>query len=182
MSFEATGPSGRTRIPARPSEDGSGHGKTASVPSPLSGARAVSGNSRLPAPTPELTKSLTPSQYDKHSAEIVASVKACLGNYWQAPEDRQADALRMADWIAALEDWPIAEIQDALREWVMENPSRRPNFGHISAKLKEKRGKAWAERKQPEPEPVREPVSKERAAEIMAQVGYTPRRMTPVED
>lgn len=132
----------------------------------------------VPTPTPELAKSLTPSQYEAHSAEIVVSVRACLGNYWQGKEDEASDALRMADWIAALEDWPISEIQDALRQWVMENPSRRPNFGHIAAKLKEARGKAWAERKQPEPEPVREPISKERAAEIMAQAGYAPRRMT----
>lgn len=122
---------------------------------------------------------MTQSEYDRHSAEIVVSVKACLGNYWQAPEDRQSDALRMADWLAALEDWPVADVQDALRQWVMDNPSKRPNFGHIAGALKAKRGREWAARKQAEPEPVREPCSPEVADEIVRAAGFTPRRMTP---
>lgn len=137
----------------------------------------------VPAPTPELTKSLTPSDYARHSAQIVASVRACLGNYWQAPADEVSDRLRMADWLAALEDWPIVDVQDALRQWVLDNPDRRPNFGHISGLLKAARGKAWAERKAAEPECAPEDrVTPEAAAEIMRAAGYTPRRMAPAED
>ena len=132
----------------------------------------------LPTPTPELTRSMTPSDYERHSAQIVASVKACLRNYWQAPSDAALAALEMTDWLSALEDWPVADVQDALRRWVLDHPNKRPNFGHISAALKAQRGKEWATSLPPSPPTEPTPrISKERAAEILSEAGFRPKRM-----
>lgn len=80
-------------------------------------------------------------------------------------------------WIEALEDWPLDQIRWGLRQWVMDNPSKRPNFGHISQLLKAKRGEVWAARQEAQPEPQRDPpCSKEAAAEIMRQAGFSPKR------
>ena len=103
----------------------------------------------------------------------MASVKACLRNYWQAPKDAVIEDMEMADWLSALEDWSVSDVQDALRKWVMDNPSRRPNFGHIAAALKDKRGREFAASIKPAPEPERERITPERAAEIIAEIGIS---------
>lgn len=86
------------------------------------------------------------------------------------------EQFEMDDWMEALEDWPVYEVRDALRAWVINNPSRRPNYGDIRAILNKRRGQQWAGQKPQLKEPVRKPVSADRAAEIMAANGYSPRR------
>ena len=75
----------------------------------------------------------------------------------------------MAD---SLEDWSLEQIVYALRKWRDENPSKRPNPGHIKGLLLSLRGHAEAKRMvaQPEPKPNVNRISDERRAEIMAEV------------
>lgn len=66
-----------------------------------------------------------------------------LDGYWQ---NRPSDAVKigiLADWMDQLEDWHVDQIVTALREWRDSFPSRKPNPSHISAMLKDKRGKAY---------------------------------------
>lgn len=59
----------------------------------------------------------------------------------------------MLDWISALEQFTPDEIRMACREWVRENPRRRPNFGDIRGLILDARAVARSALRQPEPEP-----------------------------
>lgn len=50
----------------------------------------------------------------------------------------------LADWTDELEDWPVADVRWALRKWRTDFPSKKPNPAHISAILKDARGRALA--------------------------------------
>lgn len=50
----------------------------------------------------------------------------------------------LADWADTLEDWEPKQVLWGLRKWRNENPSRKPNPGHILGILKEQRGKSEA--------------------------------------
>jgi hypothetical protein len=96
-------------------------------------------------------------------------VEVILDGYWK---DRPADALKagiMADWMDTLQDWSHEQVVYGLRKWRNENPSRKPNPGHILAILKQARGAKVARTAQRAPEPAQLPrVTPEAAAEIMA--------------
>ncbi len=80
-------------------------------------------------------------------------------------------ALR-ADWMDALQNYPIDEIQTACRRHVRERPSKIPNEGHILGLIIKARGESL--RINPPPQPVKpekpEPdaASKKRVADITA--------------
>jgi hypothetical protein len=107
----------------------------------------------------------------------MAAVKATLRQYWTPKDDEIVDAVELDDWRAALEDWPVDDIRRHLRQWVADNPNKRPNHGHIAQSLKLERGRAWADRQVPKPEPERPRVTPEAAAEIMARAGFAPKAM-----
>ena len=82
------------------------------------------------------------------------------------------------DWIDALVDYPLDEVQAACRAAVMENPGKMPNEGHVHAQIMAaRRRKLAATMKPPEPPVARELVSRERAAEILEERGFAPKRM-----
>jgi hypothetical protein len=69
-------------------------------------------------------------------------VEIVLEGYWR---ENLSEAMRtaiLADWADELEDWPAESVQDALRQWRRENPSKKPNPGHILQVL----NRAWGER------------------------------------
>lgn len=108
-----------------------------------------------------------------------------LQGYWQAEMAPEMKSAVMADWADELEDWTIAQVRWALREWRRANPRRKPNAGDIVAILKEQRGKTemakLAAIAPPQPERP-EPVSAERAASILAEVGFNVRRIPTVQE
>lgn len=85
---------------------------------------------------------MTLSDYERHSAAIGRIVKAALRSYWQSAKDGEIDALEIANWIEALEDWPAELVHRALMAWIAEHPNRRPNHGHIGAVLVDARNRA----------------------------------------
>ena len=110
-----------------------------------------------------------------HRLWIGVRVEALLDGYWTAkpPEDVKNEIL--ADWMAALENFTPQEITIACREWVNDNPRRKPNFGDIRAVVLRHRQTLAAKHRQPEPEPysaLSVPVEKrrEQAAQIMSEV------------
>ncbi|WP_422050523.1 hypothetical protein [Shimia sp.] len=132
---------------------------------------------KLPTPTPRLTQSLSPHEVEDHRARIAFEVEIVLQGYWQAPLSPEMKGAVLADWCDDLEDWPQDQVRAALREWRSRNPSKRPNPGHISEILKLWRGREYASSLPPKAEGARDaPCTKERAKEIMEEVGFRPRK------
>ncbi|WP_170162069.1 hypothetical protein [Paracoccus siganidrum] len=65
-----------------------------------------------------------------------------LDGYWRDDMSETKRALILADWADEMENWPADSIKAALRQWRRDNPSKRPNPGHILQILR----KAWGER------------------------------------
>jgi len=131
----------------------------------------------LPAPTPQVAASLSPGQLEEHRRAIAFDVEVILDGYWdrQPPADVKAGIL--ADWADALEDWTQEQVLYGLRKWRNENPSKKPNPGHILAVLKELRGRKEVQRaalSKQEPEAPKEdatPESRARVAAMVAEIG-----------
>ena len=94
----------------------------------------------IPAPTPRLTSLLTPPDLDKHRAAIGLAVDVVMDGYWQKNHSDAKRALLLQDWMDELQDWHVDQVKSALREWRSENPSKKPNPGHIAKILKTRRG------------------------------------------
>ena len=138
----------------------------------------------FPAPTPQLSQSLSPAALETHRTQIAFDVEVVLSGYWQTEMDPKMKAAVMADWADELEDWTIEQVRWGLRSWRRENPRRKPNPGDILGILKAQRGKAEAAKlaalPRPQPEP-HQPVSRDVAAEILARAGFAPRRVAGAE-
>jgi len=100
-----------------------------------------------------------------------------LSAYFQPHEAEDIKAAQLAWWCDELQDWTREQVVWALRQWNRDKPRTRPTPGDIVAICKEARGKKYAATapKDP-PKQDRERVSPDRAAEIMAQAGFTPKR------
>lgn len=108
-----------------------------------------------------------------------------LQGYWQSEMAPEVKAGVMADWADELQDWTIEQVRWGLRQWRRDNPRRKPNPADVLAILKEQRGKTemakLAAIAPPQPERP-EPVSAERAASILAEVGFNVRRIPTVQE
>lgn len=97
---------------------------------------------------------------------------------WERDRGTAAHDRLMTDWMAALQDYPLPEVQAACRAWVTSNPRRMPNEGDILGKIRAARRESVARFKAANPaapEPAKERVSREAAAQIMAEVGFRPK-------
>jgi hypothetical protein len=141
-------------------------------------ANEITTRAALPAPTPQIGKSLSPQGLADHRAKIAFEVKTVLSAYFQPHEAEEIKAAQLAWWCDELQDWTQEQVLWALRKWNRDNPRARPTPGDILAICKEARGrKVSAALPKPEPQPDRKPVTKEAAAAILAQAGYSVRRM-----
>jgi hypothetical protein len=97
---------------------------------------------------------------------------------WERDRNSAAHDRLVMDWMDALQDYPLDEIRAACRESVISKPNAMPNEGHILAKIMEARSRALRlARPEAKPEPPRERMKPEVAAEILAQAGFAPKRM-----
>lgn len=136
---------------------------------------------KLPTPTPQIAKSLSPQDLREHRAKIASEVKVVLSAYFQPSEADDIRAAQLSWWCDELQDWTREQVVWALREWNRKNPRLRPTPGDITGILKRKRGEVEIARiKASEPakrdEPTRDRVTAEQAAEILAHVGFAPKR------
>lgn len=120
---------------------------------------------------------------------ILARIAALLLPYYEKDTPQAIREMEAEDWLVALEGLPQWAIERAVRWWKgPDNPDRRkrPMEGDIARRARQdtqdvKAVAFLAERKRtatvfhlPPPPPPR--MTAERAAEIMAQVGFRPRR------
>lgn len=139
----------------------------------------------IPTPTPQVTRQMDEQEVQRHRAKIAFEVEVILQGYWQAELSSEMKAAVMADWSDELEDWTVEQVRWGLRQWRRDNPRRKPNPGDVVAILKEQRGKTemakLAAIAPPQPERP-QPVSAEKAAEILAAVGFNVRRIPTVQE
>jgi hypothetical protein len=79
------------------------------------------------------------------------------------------------DWADILEGMPQDAIAKACMAYLRSEPRRKPSPGAIYALAREYMPRPTIVHRAPEPEPVRERMTAERAAEIMAEVGFRPK-------
>lgn len=98
---------------------------------------------------------------------------------WERERNTPAQDRQKLDFMDALQDFPLSEVQAACRAAVLANPNRMPNEGHVRAEIMRARSNrvAAAPAAASQPEPKRERIDGARASEIMREIGFTPRRM-----
>lgn len=101
---------------------------------------------------------------------------------WDRDRGSAAHDRIVTDWMDALQDYPLSEIQDACRSAVRDRPSHMPNEGHIIELIMAERRRyvaKWKARNQPArpPETKRQPGNPETANRILEEAGFRPRRM-----
>lgn len=111
-------------------------------------------------------------------------VEAMLVSWFQPTLSEAAATAVLVDWMDELQGFKPAHVREAFAAYREAEPNRRPNPAHIKAICADRWGKrviAQAEAKgllaRPESEPRPEPVSRERAAEILAQFNFAPKRI-----
>ena len=83
---------------------------------------------------------------------------------WERDRGTLAHDRLMTDWMDALQDYPLSEVQTACKTCVIQQPSRMPNEGDVLAKIMDARRAAVSLLpKQEVPETVRDLTSEERA-------------------
>lgn len=98
---------------------------------------------------------------------------------WERERNTPAQDRQKLDFMDALQDFPLSEVQDACRAAVLANPNKMPNEGHVRAEVMKARSNrvAAAPAAASQPEPTRQRIDGARASEIMREIGFTPRRM-----
>jgi hypothetical protein len=128
-----------------------------------------------------LSKSLASPDLDKHRAMVAVELEVMAKKMdrfgWDRDRGSMAHDRLIADWMDTLQDYPLTEVRAACRAWVQDNPRRMPNEGDIRSKILAARSKHVAALPKPaEAETQTERVSADRAAEIMAEAGFRPKR------
>lgn len=98
---------------------------------------------------------------------------------WDRDRGTAAHDRLMVDWMDAFQDYTLAEVKAACSKWVRTNPRKMPNEGDILQLIGQQRREEIAEfkaRNPPPEEPPRKRVSPEKAAQILAEVGFNLKR------
>jgi hypothetical protein len=97
---------------------------------------------------------------------------------WERDRGSAAHDRLVMDWMDALQDFPLPEVQAACRAAILANPNRVPNEGHIVAQIVAARRDHVARLPRPsEPERDAPRISAAAASRIVADAGFAPRRM-----
>ena len=95
---------------------------------------------------------------------------------WDRDRGLYAQERQITDWMNALQDYPLGEVQKACAEAVLSNPNKMPNEGHVRAKILAARAKAVAAQPKPVPQAETERATPEQRAnsyEIIRAAGIT---------
>lgn len=127
-----------------------------------------------------LSKFLASQDLDRHRAMVALELEVMAKKMdrfgWDRDRGSIAHDRAVSDWMDALQDFPLSEVQGACQAWVRDNSRRMPNEGDIRGIIMAHRSKRVAILPRPDREPDRQRISAERAAEIVAEAGFAPRR------
>lgn len=145
---------------------------------------AMSDHPRDPATglTLPLSRSLDLQGLARHRAMVAIELEVMAKKLdrfgWERDRGTVAHDRIVSDWMDALHDYPLGEIQEACRALIVDNPRRMPNEGDVIAKIREARRRFLANRpRAPEPERQVPRVTKEQAESILASAGFNVRRI-----
>ncbi len=131
--------------------------------------------------TPLLRTFLGSQELAKHKATLGVELEVLAKKFdrfgWDRDKGSAAHDRLIADWMNALQDYPLEEVQAACAKAVLDNPNKMPNEGHIREQIEKARAAVVARMpKSAKPEVQREVVSGEAATAIMAEVGIKLKR------
>ena len=138
-----------------------------------------------PTVKPLLSKSLGSQDLAKHRAMLGVELEVLAKKFdrfgWERDRGSAAHDRLLKDWMNALQDYPLDEVQAACAQAVLSNPNRMPNEGHVKAAIIARRAKAVAA--QPPSVDVAKqmkatPEQRARSNEILAAAGFATRRAT----
>ncbi len=97
---------------------------------------------------------------------------------WDKEQGSVVQNRLISDWMDALQDYPLTEVQEAIKACLDEKPGRTPNERDVRLKILTARERFLLinRRRTAAPDPERRPVTAEEAARIMAEYGYAPKR------
>ena len=125
----------------------------------------------------EANGSFGPSLQERQSRRewILGRIATLLGHYWREDDPSELNEAMGRDWADILEGLPQDAISRACMAYLRNEPRRKPSPGAIYALAREMMPRPTVVPK-PHQEAPRERMSAERAAEIMAEVGFRPQR------
>lgn len=109
-----------------------------------------------------------------HREWIGGRILTVLSHYWREDDPVELTAAIGADWADVLEGIPQEFIQRACIQYQRDEPRRKPTPGAIYKLAQSMMPRPVAVRT---PEPEVERVTAEAAADIMAELGFAPKRM-----
>lgn len=103
-----------------------------------------------------------------------------LGAYFVPAQGEQIEAATLAWWADDLQDWTPEQVRIALRRWNRDHPRTRPTPGDVGRILRalwarKHSAQIEAARRATTQEPVKQPPTPERAAEILREHGFAAR-------
>ena len=90
-----------------------------------------------------LSKSLGSQDLAKHRAVVAFELEVLAKKVdrfgWERDRGTPAHDRLLLDWMNALHDYPLIEVQAACRASVLANPNKMPNEGHVVAQIEKAR-------------------------------------------
>lgn len=108
---------------------------------------------------------------------VLGRIATLLSHYWRDDDPSELTEAIARDWADILEGLPQDAISKACTSYLRSEPRRKPTPGAIYALARDFVPRPVIVARSPEPDMPRERMSAERAAEIMAEVGFRPKRM-----
>ncbi len=99
---------------------------------------------------------------------------------WERERNTPSQDRQMLDFMDALQDFPLVEVQAACKAAVLSNPNKMPNEGHVRAEIMKARAALPKPTLMPEPEEERIPATDEQRAAILAEFGMSRERLGAV--
>jgi hypothetical protein len=136
---------------------------------------------------------LSPQQQQEHRAKIGVRARVILSQFWKEDTTDAEQAIEAEGWMDVLETCSHSEIRAAWADYQKHGPRTKtgrlvkPDAGALYRRVIDARPKPECETMRPETREEREarlaqtvvgfsPIKQERAAEIMKEIGYTPKK------
>ena len=122
-----------------------------------------------------MSKCLDSQELGKHRALVGLRLEALAKKFdrfgWERDRGSFAHDQQVKDFMNALQDYPLDEIDAACAQAVLDNPSKMPNEGHIKRIIIAERKRQMPERSRATPPPSYERTDPARATQVAAELG-----------